>query len=200
MFPEAEPAEADENTVVLDNCSGSDLLRLMREGKNAVLFGTGPFASYDVSFQLSIAGRTTGHLATVVADHPLMADFPHSGYCGRQFEMMMNGSKSAVLELTEMPHRPIVDIASSYKNAHKEAMLAEYRIGAGKLLICTLRMTDTDPAARWLKARILAYAGSDGFAPAQTLSEAHLASLCKASPVQAALNENEAMNKNDITM
>ena len=200
VFPEADAAEADENTVVLSDCSGSDLLRLMREGKNVVLLGTGPFAAYDVSFQLSIAGRTTGHLATVVADHPLMADFPHDGYCGRQFETMMNGSKSAVFDLTEMPHRPIVDIASSYKNAHREAMLAEYRIGAGKLLLCTLRLTDADPAARWLKARMIAYAGSDDFAPARNLSEEQLALLCKASPVQAAQNENEAMNKNDITM
>ncbi len=200
VFPKAAESAPGENTAVLRTCTGSELLHLLREGKNVILFGTGSFAACDVSFQLSIAGRTTGHLATAVADHPLMADFPHDGFCGMQFASMLNGSRSAVLDLTEMPHRPIVDIASSYKNAHREAMLFEYRVGAGKLLVCTLHLTEEDPAAQWLKARILTYADSDAFKPAQSLSEAQLASLCKVSPVQSAANENEAMNKNDITM
>ena len=51
-----------------------------------------------------------------------MEDFPHDGYCGRQFERMLNGSRSAVLEVAGLPHRPVIDIASSYKNARREIM------------------------------------------------------------------------------
>ena len=79
-------------------------------------------------------------------------------------------------------------------------MLAEYRAGRGKLLICTLRLPETDPAARWLKNRILTYAASEEFEPVQGLSEAQFAALCRVSPVTADRNSNEAMNKNDITM
>ncbi|MBQ8400852.1 MAG: hypothetical protein IJX14_02880, partial [Clostridia bacterium] len=190
----------EKNVTVMESCDGTALLNALEAGRNVVLFGAGPFASADVSWQISLAGRTNGHLATVVADHPLMEDFPHDGYCGRQFEHMLNGSRSVVLDLHGMPHRPIVDIAPAYKNARREAMLAEYAVGQGKLLVCSLRLTDTDPAARWLKNRILTYAAGETFAPVQALSDGEFASLCKASPVVSAKNSNEAMNKNDITM
>ena len=112
---------------------------------------------------------------------------------------MLNSSRSVILDLPDMPHRPILDIASAYKNARKEAMVAEYRVGMGKLLICSLHLPKTDPAARWLKNRILAYGASDDFQPAQSLRNTEFISLCKASPVAAGKNSNEAMNKNDIT-
>jgi len=112
---------------------------------------------------------------------------------------MLNGSRSVLLDLQSLPHRPVLDIASAYKNAHREAMIAEYRVGKGKLLICSLHLTDTDPAACWLKNRILSYGASSAFQPAQTLSEEQFISLCKASPVVSEKNSNEARNKNDIT-
>ena len=179
--------------------NGASLQKALEEGKRVVLLSAGPFAAKDVSWQLSVAGRTNGHLATVIADHPLFADFPHNGYCGRQFEHMLNGSRSVLLDLQSLPHRPVLDIASAYKNAHREAMIAEYRVGKGKLLICSLHLTDTDPAACWLKNRILSYGASSAFQPAQTLSEEQFISLCKASPVVSEKNSNEARNKNDIT-
>ena len=190
----------EKNVTVMESCDGTALWNALHEGKNVVLFGTGPFASVDVSWQISLAGRTNGHLATVVADHPLTADFPHDGYCGRQFEHMLNGSRSVVLDLLDHPHRPVVDIASAYKNARREAMLTEYRVSRGKLLVCTLHLTENDPAAQWLKNRILSYAASDDFLPAQILTEAQFAALCKVSPVVSSKNTNEAMNGNDITM
>ena len=204
VFPKTAAPSArilkEQNVVVMDSCCGTILWNALQEGKNVVLFGTGPFAASDVSWQIALAGRTNGHLATVVADHPLLADFPHAGYCGRQFEHMLNGSKSALLDLPEMVHSPIVDIASAYKNAHREGMLFEYRVGRGKLLVCTLRLTDGDPGARWLKKRILTYAAGETFAPAQSLTAEQFAALCTASPVVVRKNDNEAMNKNDITM
>ena len=185
---------------VLQDCDGTTLLNKLKSGGNVVLFGLGPFASSYVHWQMSLAGRTNGHLATVIADHPIMADFPHDGYCGRQFETMLTESRSALLDLPELPHDPIIDIASSYKNAHREGMLFEYKVGNGKLLVCTLRLSDVDPAAQWLKNRILTYAASAEFAPAQTLTDQQFATLCKASPVISQGNANAAKNLNDITM
>jgi len=198
-FAPSEKALRKQNVAVLTECSGSELQELMNKGKSVVLLGTGPFASNDVSWQLSIAGRTNGHLATAIADHPLMEDFPHEGYCGQQFEHMLNRSRSAVLDLMDIAHRPIVDIASSYKNAHREAMLFEYCVGKGKLLVCTLNLTDNDPAAHWLKNRILTYSTSEHFKPEQAISETQLMELCRGASSTLNVNDNEAMNKNDIT-
>ena len=204
VFPKVKPITARTlragGVTVMEHCDGTTLWNALAAGQNVVLFGTGPFASKDVSYQLSVAGRTNGHLATVIADHPLTEDFPHDGYCAAQFSQMLRGSRSAVLDLHGVPHDPIIDIASSYKNAHREAMLFEYRVGAGKLLCCTLRLSTDDPAANWLRQKILAYAASDVFAPAQTLSGAQPAALCSAAPIAETANSNLAMNKNDITV
>ena len=204
VFPQSAcPADKilrEKAVTVMENPEKAVLWKALQEGKSAVVFGTGPFASSEVSWQIALAGRTNGHLATVIADHPLLEDFPHRGYCGRQFEQMLNGSRSVILDLDDVPHCPIVDIASSYKNAHKEALLFEFCVGKGKLLVCTLRFSDADPAAVWLKNRILAYVSSIDFQPAQALSEAQFSELCGGSSLVCEKNANEALNKNDITM
>jgi hypothetical protein len=191
----------DRVVVVGQETDAQELFSLLQEGKSVVLFGVGPFSSSSVSFQISLAGRTNGHLATVIADHPLMEDFPHEGYCGKQFEGMLNGSSAAILDgLDCLPHCPIVDIASSYKNAHREALLFEYRVGKGKLLVCTLNLTETDPAAVFLKNRILSYAAGDTFVPSQRITPEQLAVICEDTVAITEINCNQAMNQNDITM
>ena len=190
----------ERNVSILNDCDGTALWEALCDGKNVVLFGTGPFASADMSWQIALAGRTNGHLATVVADHPLMEDFPHDGYCGRQFESMLNNSKAVILDLPDIAHRPVLDAASSYKNACREGMLFEYRAGKGKLLVCSLHLTEEDPATCWLKNRILSYAADERFMPEQTLSETQFVKLCVTPPIIAEKNANEAMNTNDITM
>ena len=187
------------NAVVYSGCSIETLEKDMQQGKTVVIFGTEPFASAEVSFQLSIAGRTTGHLATVIAEHPLTDRFPHEGFCGKQFEKMLYGGKAAVLTGAPDPHRPVIDIATSYKNAQKEALLFEYAVEKGKLLVCTLNLEETDPAAAWLKANILAYVGSEAFAPQVSLTLAQLRSICAAHIQSEDADTNRAMNKNDIT-
>ena len=190
----------EQKTVVCSSCNSKELKDYLAQGKTVVLLGTGPFASDDVSYQISIAGRTNGHLAPVIAEHPLMQDFPNDGYCGKQFESMLNESVSVVLDGLTIPHRPIIDIATTYKNARREAMLFEYRVENGKLLVCSLHLTEQDPAAGWLKNHILSYSISEDFQPEQTLSMAQLEALCNTASVDAQSNSNQAMNQNDITM
>ena len=187
------------NVTVLTEADGRQLLHLLEKGRNVVLLGAGPFTKLDAAFQLSVAGRTNGHLATVIDDHPLMEQFPHHGYCGWPFRQMLHQSCAAVLDLPGRAHRPIIDLASTYKNAHKEAVLFEYAVGKGKLLVCTLNLPDTDPGACWLKGRMLSYAMSEDFLPEEQLTAAELTGLWTARVVEGK-NTNEAQNQNDITM
>ena len=76
-----------------------------------------------------------------------------------------------------------------------------------RILTTTVRahpnpLTGTDPGARRLKNRILAYAAGDDFSPSMSLTGTQLAALCKASPVRgpAIGSDNEAVNRNDITV
>jgi hypothetical protein len=117
-----------------------------------------------------------------------------------QFRGMMSGAKAAILDLKKEPHDPIIDIASSYKKAHREAMLFEYKIGSGKLLVSTLNMAEGDPAAEWLRREMLDYAMSDSFSPKHELTLPELYAICDAPAVGVGNDTNQAMNRNDVTM
>ncbi len=198
-FPKAKKASCKGLTVLEGNVNFDELGDALKRGKNVVLFGKGPFKTASTSFQLSVAGRTNGHLATVIAEHPAMRDFPHDGYCGWQFAKMLETS-AIILDGTDGAHEPIIDIASSYKNARKEALLFEYATEKGKLLVCSLNLNDDDPAAAWLKRSLIAYAGGSEFNPKRTITLNRLREVCGCGESIGGKNENAAQNKNDITM
>jgi len=173
------------------------MLKTLRAGGDVILFGAGPFVSLPISYQISVAGRTTGNLATVIRDHPLLNILPHDGYCGRSFREMLNGGNAVPLE--NVPYAPIIEVANTYKNALSLAAIFEFCVGRGRLFVCTLDLKENDAGARWLKNRILEYVRSDAFRPKHRITEEQLRALC-GDAMDAGENENEAANKNDITM
>ncbi|MBQ6824665.1 MAG: hypothetical protein IJP27_08415 [Clostridia bacterium] len=195
VFPKVK-AKQHPNVAVLEDPDLATLVKTLKQGKRVVLLGGEPFGAQETSFQQAIAGRTTGHLATVIREHPALEGLPHEGFCGWQFREMMSGAKAVILE--GVPYDPIIEIANTYKNARPEALLFEYGVGNGRLLVCSLNLKETDPAACWLKERLLTYAESEDFCPDTVLSPAALDSLCVETEAEEK-NENEAVNKNDIT-
>ena len=205
-FPKTNPSlpskksEKAGGLIVREDIAIDELCSLMESGRRVLLFSAGPLARLKNTFQISLAGRTEGHLATVIADHPLMNDFPHEGFCGWQFREMMTDSHAVSLDLPGAEFAPIIEIASAYKNARREALIAEYRIGSGRLFISTLNFPAADPGAMWLKAKILDYCKSEDFSPSTTLTLAELEALASFSPIEDGGNTNIAQNLNDITM
>lgn len=63
----------------------------MKEGKDVLLLGTEPFVSLPTTFRIALAGRTSGNLATVVSDHPVLRNMPNEGFCGWQFSELFEG-------------------------------------------------------------------------------------------------------------
>ncbi len=184
---------------VAGDMDADTLCEKLQRGETVVLFGAGPFATLPTSYQIALAGRTDGHLAALINDDPLMEGFPHEGFCGWQCRDLLNGGKAVVLDLPDIPFAPAVEMASTYKNARREAALFSYRVGTGKLLVCTLHMGEDDPAAAWLRARILNHVTETAFAPL-ALSWDNFYALLKTKPVKVTQNTNLAENKNDITM
>ncbi len=198
LFPEAAPAGA-KNLLVSSGMTEEALITALAAGRDVVIFGTAPFASNRTSWRIGLAGRTTGHLATVIADHPLLRDMPHEGYCGWQFGEMLEGGAAVLLESDSVPFDPIIDIASPHKNAIRQGTLFAYRALRGRLLVCSFAMKEDDPAAVWLKNEIIRYAAGDDFTPAITVTEAQLRELLHPKVVMGAENTNLAINPNDKT-
>ena len=201
--PNAIPSQKalkQKGVIVANELTYDELKKALNDGKSVVMFGAGPLVKINTAFQMALAGRTEGHLATVINDHPLMENFAHDGFCGWQFRNMLNEGYSVALDLTEIEYKPIIEIASSYKYARREALIVEYKIGKGKLLVCTLNLPKEDNGANYLASCIINYAQSDKFNPEITLTDEQFYKLCHAKPVVVIENTNEAFNANDITM
>ena len=191
---------AKRGVIVTDTIEYDELKKALNSGKSVVMFGTGPFVKINTAFQMALAGRTEGHLATVINDHPLMEEIPNDGFCGWQFRNMLNEGYSVALDLTEIEYKPIIEIASSYKYARREGVMFEYKVGKGKLFVCSLNLPEFDNGAKYLKSAILNYALSEKFDPQIALTDEQLYKLCHLEPVVVIENTNEAFNANDITM
>ena len=182
---------------IVADISADDLIAAMAAGERVLLLGAGPFKSLPTTFRIGMAGRCAGNFATVIkAGHLALEGLPHDGYCGWQFRRLMEGGKAVQLE-AGIPFDPIVDVASSVKFVIRQAALFEYRVGEGRLLVCSFSFDNKDPAAAWLRARLVAYASSDAFEPVQSLTPAQLRAAIDAPLLRADIDRNRARNPND---
>ena len=182
---------------VVEDISREELVAAMERGERVVLLGAGPFKSLPTTFRIGLAGRCSGNYATVIKQgHPALAGLPHDGFCGWQFRRLMEGGRAVQLE-AGVPFDPIIDIASSDKFPIRQSALFEYRVGEGRLIVCSFKFSDGDPAAEWLKARLIDYAASDAFSPAVGLSPEQLRAVINAPLLTGEANGNKANNPND---
>lgn len=198
VFPN-ESITTEKNVIIVDKIDVEELEELMKKGKNVVLFGAEPFTSLPTSFRISLAGRTAGNLATCIYDHPLLADMPHDGFCGWQFNKMLENGSAICFENDNVPFEPIIEVASTHKFAIKQSILFEFEILKGKILVCGFNFDETDPGSMWFKSRIISYAGSKEFNPKINISFDTLRLLAGVKVAQTAENTNFAFNQNDIT-
>ena len=197
-FPKVAKKPAPEGVKLLAaNATDDEVAAWLAKGRRVVVFGNGPFKALPTTYRIGLAGRCSGNYATVIKkDHPAFGDFPHEGYCGWQFRRLMAGGSAVQLE-EDVPFDPIVDVASSVKAVIRQAMLFEYRVGRGRLLVCSFAFHDADPAAAWLWNRLLDYTASDAFAPEQKLTMDQLRALFNAPLRSAEKNLNRARNPSD---
>ena len=182
---------------VVEDIGRDELVAAMERGERVLLFGAGPFKSLPTTFRIGMAGRCQGNFATVVKKgHPALAGMPHDGFCGWQFRRLMEGGRAVQLE-AGVPFDPIVDVASAVKFVIRQSMLFEYSVGRGRLLVCSFRFHDGDPAAQWLRGRLVEYASSGAFEPQIGLSAGQLCAVMDAPLLSGAKNTNRARNPND---
>ena len=193
----SSPLRQKSNLRIVTDISEQDLQAAMAKGERVLLLGAGPFKALPMSYRIGMAGRCSGNFATVIkAGHPALAGLPHEGFCGWQFGRLMEDGKAIQLE-ADVPFDPIIDVASAVKFVIRQSALFEYRIGEGRLLVCSFRFDEADPAAAWLKGRLVAYAASDAFAPAQALTQDQLHAVVNAPLVSGAADVNRARNPQD---
>lgn len=198
VFPKAKEVDA-KDLVISENMSAGELSEALKAGKRVLLTSNVPFVTNSTSFRISLAGRTSGNIATVINDHPVTRDIPHEDFCSWQFCKLLERGKAVIFTDDSIPYEPIVEVMSTHKFVLKQSPLFEFNAFSGKALVCTFNFREDDAGARWLKARLVEYANSDEFEPSLTLDEKQLHSLTHGQIIKVAQNENLAFNPNDKT-
>lgn len=198
LFPKANACQCSKARIMY-KFSKEELMDLLKKGESVVLLSADGLKTLPTTYKIALAGRTSGNLATVIYDHPIVNDIPNDGFCGWQFAPLIENG-SAVCFDDGIPFDPIIEIVSSYKNIVRQSALFEYKALNGKLLVCTLNLKENDSCACYLKYKLLKYAGGEAFAPKQTLSEKQLLAIFGESGSEhTKKNDNEAFNSNDKT-
>ena len=116
-----------------------------------------------------------GHNGTIIADHPMLGDFPHEGFGDLSFYRMMG--ESAALELIPLglnAQDPIIRAMHSYPIGRSLGYLTECAVGQGGMVLCALDLNQAWPEARHLLACLCGYLCGDAFAPPMELDEPSL--------------------------
>jgi hypothetical protein len=196
-FPKVEQKPSPANVRVVGKIGKEELLAALAKGERVLILGTGPFKSLPTTYRIGMAGRCSGNYATVIkAGHPALEGMPHDGFCGWQFRRLMEGGAAVQLE-TAVPFDPVIDIASAVKCPIRQAMLFEYRVGEGRLLVCSFKFSEGDPAAVWLREKLVGYAAGESFEPTHRITQEQLRAVISAPLVSGAKNRNRARNPGD---
>jgi hypothetical protein len=159
-----------------------DTLNFLNGGGRVLMLGHEPFPVFPTSFQLSVAGRVRGNLATVIEDHPLTRRFPHEGFCDWQFYSMLERGNAVNFNDLQAPFDPIIEVVSSFKLIFKQANLFEWKVGEGALLVSTMNVDPAVPANAYLLDSMVEYIRSEEFKPRSQVDPRTLSEWLSARP------------------
>ena len=125
-----------------------------------------------------------GQNGTIIADHPLLGDFPHQGFADLQFFRMIRQSPPLDLEsLALNDGDPVIRVLHCYPAFRPLAYLIECSLGRGTVIICALDLNQSLPEARYLLAQICKHAVSGAPKPMMELPDAALERFLSASSI-----------------
>ena len=111
--------------------------------------------------------------------HPLFRHFPTEEHSDWQWWSIARHSRPMILDNTDKKYRPVVQVIDNIERNHKLGIVFEFRVGKGKLLVCTtdLKAIEGTPEGNQFRTALLRYAKSEQFRPYTTLSWKELTAL-----------------------
>ena len=117
------------------------------------------------------------NLGTIIEKHPVMAAFPHEGFCDLPFYHLCKGGRRIDLEQFPDTVTPIIWSITDYRYCEGAAYLLEVAVGRGRLLATTLNFEETlaiRPESLFLFDKLLRYCLGEDFAPSERVPRAIL--------------------------
>jgi hypothetical protein len=178
--------------VVLSERLDEPLLRFLRRGGRVLLaageglvrphppnFG---YVQYFFTPPANYPKYEDGQNGTIVADHPLLGDFPHQSFADLQFFRLMDTSPPIDLEpLGLADGDPVIRVIHRYPVFHPLGYLVERQVGDGRLVVCALELDRSLPEGRYLLAQMCRYLAGADAEVAPILSEEDIARIVAAT-------------------
>ena len=111
------------------------------------------------------------------AKHPALAGFPTESNCDWQWIDLAGDARSLNLDSLPAGLEPIIQPIDDWNRNWKLGMLYECRVGAGRLMVCSLDPQSSRPGALSLRRSILDYMASPAFNPRVEVAAADLRKL-----------------------
>lgn len=182
VFPKATEPDPS-NTVHIANSLDSETLSLLKQGGKVLLLpkletirGGLPMA-FTTMFWTHFGrkgGQSSGNGILVDPEHPAFASFPTEFHSNWHWWELLTRCRPMILDEADDPQpwpkpcRPLVQLIDGWKTNRKLALLAEARIGSGRLAICSMDIeSDLEgrPVARQFRQSLLSYLNSPAFVP-----------------------------------
>ena len=114
---------------------------------------------------IEVAPGTLGILCDPAT--PALAHFPTEFHSNWQWWHLVKNSRPIILDDTPDNYRPTVQVIDNFERNHKLGLIAETKVGKGKMLICAINLLghQDKPEARQLLYSLLRYLDSAAFAP-----------------------------------
>ena len=109
--------------------------------------------------------------------HPALAGFPTESNCDWQWIDLAGDARSLNLDSLPAGLEPIIQPIDDWNRNWKLGMLYECRVGAGRLMVCSLDPQSSRPGALSLRRSILDYMASPAFNPRVEVAAADLRKL-----------------------
>lgn len=196
IYPESKTVEDFWNVLVVESLD-YETMQYLEDGGKVLLFPTEEgikkhstanqfisefwnwqmFTKFAIESNKPISAGTMGLLLN--PRHKAVADFPTDFHTDYQWWPIVTYSRALILDDFPNDYRPIIQVVDNISRMHKLGLLCEFKVGKGKLLICTSRLPDhmEYPEVRQFYISLVNYMKSEDFAPDYEIKAEELKAL-----------------------
>jgi hypothetical protein len=110
----------------------------------------------------------------VDAGHPALKGFPTEANCDWQWIDLAGSARALSMDALPKGLEPIVQPIDDWNRNWKLGLLYECRVGAGKLMVCSVDLKQARPGAAALRRSVMEYMAGEKFKPVVEVAAAAL--------------------------
>jgi hypothetical protein len=194
VYPPNPPAPAPPDILVTSRFDPAARAQLQAGGKVLLTIPGPRVRNFDAApvklgfstifWNTAWTGRQPPTTLGILCDpkHPALAQFPTDFHSDWQWWYLIHRAGALRLDLLPRQTEPIVRVIDDWVTARPLALVAEARVGTGRLVICGFDLTQgaDDPVSRQMRRSLLDYMNGPDFAPRQQFTAGEIQGLLAA--------------------